>query len=105
MLGVLAAGLQLALPPAAAVADAIAQRESVGAERVHIESHSSAKCHRVHADDCVLCQTLAHTATPGRASTPLIARTLSVSVAAPDLVARYVSETWGQSPPSRAPPA
>ena len=62
------AALQLALPGAAALADATL--DIAGAhERAHIESHSTAACARVHPADCALCRFLTATLAAGTAAT------------------------------------
>jgi hypothetical protein len=61
-----AAALQLALPGAAAWADA--RLDSAGAHATpHIESHTSKSCARIHAPDCALCHFLSAPTLQGRA--------------------------------------
>jgi len=53
----LGAALQLALPGAAAWADA--RLDAAGAHATaHIESHTAKSCARIHAPDCALCHYL-----------------------------------------------
>src|SRR5207302_5497869 len=62
----LTALLQLALPAAAAWADA--RLDIAGAHATpHIESHTSKSCARIHAPDCALCHFLTAPALTGRA--------------------------------------
>ena len=62
---VLATALQLALPGAAALADA--RLDAAGEHAVaHIESHSTNSCARIHAPDCALCHFLTAPALTGR---------------------------------------
>jgi hypothetical protein len=63
-----AAVLQLALPGAAACADArldMAEAHAVA----HIESHTTNSCARIHAPDCALCHFLTAPVVPTRATT------------------------------------
>ncbi len=61
------AALQLALPGAAALADATL--DMAGAhERAHIESHSTTACARVHPADCALCRFLTSALAAGTAT-------------------------------------
>ena len=61
------AALQLALPGAAALADATL--DIAGAhERAHVESHSTAACARVHPADCALCRFLTTALAAGTAA-------------------------------------
>jgi len=63
-----AAVLQLALPGAAAWADArldMAEAHAVA----HIESHTTNSCARIHAPDCALCHFLTAPAVATRATT------------------------------------
>jgi hypothetical protein len=56
-LWLLGAALQLALPGAAAYADA--RLDALGAAaRPHIESHTTKSCTRIHPPDCALCHNL-----------------------------------------------
>ena len=65
----LGALLQLALPGAAAWADA--RLDAAGAQATaHIESHTTKSCARIHAPDCALCHFLTAPVLTGRA-TPL----------------------------------
>jgi len=64
----LAATLQLALPGAAAWADArldVAESHAVA----HIESHTTNSCARIHAPDCALCHFLTAPAVASQATT------------------------------------
>jgi hypothetical protein len=67
VLWLLGALLQLALPGAAAWADA--RLDAVGAHAAaHIESHTTQSCARVHAPDCALCHFLTAPAVRARAT-------------------------------------
>jgi hypothetical protein len=58
--------LQLALPGAAAWADA--RLDGAGTHATpHVESHTTKSCARVHAPDCALCHYLTAPALTGRA--------------------------------------
>lgn len=59
----LAALLQVALPGAAAIADARLDAAGLHAA-AHVESHTSSTCARVHAPDCALCHFLTVSARP-----------------------------------------
>ena len=62
----LGAALQLALPGAAAWADA--RLDAAGAHATaHIESHTTKSCARIHAPDCALCHFITAPALTGRA--------------------------------------
>ena len=65
--------LHLLVPPFVAVADARVERDAVrsGPAIVHVESHGSPKCPRVHPTDCALCQVVAALATPARTTCAL----------------------------------
>ena len=63
----LGAALQLALPGAAAWADA--RLDAAGAHATaHIESHTAKSCARIHAPDCALCHFLSAPAVTARAA-------------------------------------
>ena len=65
MLWLVAALLQLALPGAAAWADA--RLDAAGAHaRAHVESHTTSSCARVHPPDCALCHLLSAPRAPCR---------------------------------------
>lgn len=64
----LAATLQLALPGAAAWADARLDMAEAHAA-AHIESHTTNSCARIHAPDCALCHFLTAPAVASRATT------------------------------------
>jgi len=65
----LGAVLQLALPGAAAWADA--RLDAAGAHATaHIESHTTKSCARIHAPDCALCHFLTIPALTGAAMRP-----------------------------------
>src|SRR6266566_2435609 len=49
---------QLALPGAAAWADALLDGDSVGPATSHYESHTTGSCPRLHPPDCALCHFL-----------------------------------------------
>lgn len=61
--------LHLLVPPLVGVADARLEREAAGSGPafVHVESHGSPKCARVHPTDCGLCQVVVALAVPSRA--------------------------------------
>jgi hypothetical protein len=62
-LTILFAALQLCLPAALGVADAISARN--GSEnKAHVESSSGSLCKRPHADDCITCAHIATNALP-----------------------------------------
>jgi hypothetical protein len=95
------AALQLALPGAAALADASLDIASAHA-RPHIESHSTAACARVHPSDCALCRFLTTALVPGAAAT------VPTSGAAPcvalPIALRRPASAVVLLPRSRAPP-
>ena len=47
--------LQFALPAAATYADAMLEREGVGAPIAHVEADGTAGCPAVHPADCAIC--------------------------------------------------
>lgn len=99
-----AALLQLALPPFAAAADATVERESQTVH-AHIESHGARGCPRVHPADCVVCRVLANSGAPARsvALRIAIARIIDAEPAR-DERASIIARLAGD-PPQRAPPA
>src|SRR5947208_1017736 len=50
--------MQLALPGAAAWADALLDATPVGPATTHFESNTTSSCPRLHPPDCALCQFL-----------------------------------------------
>ena len=101
-LTILFAALQLSLPAALGLADAISARDG-NQSIAHIEGSSGSLCQRPHADDCIVC---AHIAT--RALPPAAASAIVGSGTAEDRVvqvafdARAVAQRQSQP---RAPPA
>jgi hypothetical protein len=87
--------LHLLVPPLVVVADARVEQEAARSGRaiVHVESHGSPTCPRVHPTDCALCQVVATVAAPPRASCPIPATT--VALLAP-LAARLGRPASGQ---------
>jgi hypothetical protein len=63
----IAAALQLALPGAAALADARLDAADAHAAP-HFESHTTKSCARIHAPDCALCHFLTAPAVTARAA-------------------------------------
>lgn len=65
--------LHLLVSPLVAVADARVERDTArsGPGFVHVESHGSPKCPRVHPTDCALCQAVAALGSPARATCAL----------------------------------
>jgi hypothetical protein len=99
----LGAALQLALPGAAAWADARLDAASTHAT-AHIESHTTKSCARIHAPDCALCHFLSAPTLTGRA----IRFRLDVAAsrtARPAALASFRSATDRLLPQPRAPPA
>jgi hypothetical protein len=95
--------LQLALPPAATIADARLERESEALGETHVESSSLATCRPVHAAECALCQIVSSAAAPSeRAPCPPV----TPAVTRPPAAAPSASATSALShlPPARAPP-
>ncbi|AHG87881.1 hypothetical protein J421_0344 [Gemmatirosa kalamazoonensis] len=75
--------LHLLVPPLVGIADARLEAEAARSGRaiVHVESHGSPTCPRVHPTDCALCQVVALLATPSRAACAL--PTATIALAAP----------------------
>jgi hypothetical protein len=66
-----AALLQLVLPPAAAWAEAELAAQQAGRTPVaHVEEHTQPGCVPVHAAECALCHVLTASAVPARAVAP-----------------------------------
>jgi len=84
-LALILALLHLMVPPLATIADARVERDVVrsGHPTVHVESHGSPKCPRIHPTGCGLCQVVATLATPPRSQhvPPLVARAVVPPVA------------------------
>ncbi|HEY6157964.1 MAG TPA: hypothetical protein VIV88_10950 [Gemmatimonadales bacterium] len=99
----LGAALQLALPGAAAWADA--RLDAVGTHATaHFESHTTKSCARIHPPDCALCHFLSAPTLTGGA----IRFRLDVAdrrVARPAAPAPFHRATDRLLPPPRAPPA
>ncbi len=99
---ILFAALQLSLPAALGLADAISARDG-NQSIAHIEGSSGSLCQRPHADDCIVC---AHLAT--RILPPATASTVVGSAMAEDRIVQVAidarSVAQRQSQP-RAPPA
>ena len=99
----LAALLQLALPGAAAWADA--ELDAAGAHATaHFESHTTSACERIHPPDCALCHFLA---APFTARRPAVLRIAITEARAPRPAApvRFRGAVARLRPPPRAPPA
>ena len=95
------AALQLALPGAAALADATL--DIAGAhERAHIESHSTAACARVHPADCALCRFLTTALAAGTATS--VPTSDAVPRSAPLVTLSHPACAVLLLPRSRAPP-
>lgn len=94
--------LQLGLPGSAALADAVVDTGAAGA-RVHIESHTTAACARIHPPDCALCRFLGMATLTGHAP----ARIVTLGPVPAALVATSVPAALRTIPPlpqPRAPP-
>ncbi|OLB16743.1 MAG: hypothetical protein AUH12_06045 [Gemmatimonadetes bacterium 13_2_20CM_69_8] len=99
----LAALLQLALPGAAAWADA--ELDAAGAHAAaHVESHTTSACTRIHPPDCALCHFLAAPFTARRPAglRVAVAEARAARSAAP---VRFRGAVARLLPPPRAPPA
>jgi hypothetical protein len=98
----LGAALQLALPGAAAWADA--RLDAVGTHATaHFESHTTTSCARIHAPDCALCHFLTTPALTGGAM--LIRLAVAASrVARPADHAGAAHPQTRSHPQPRAPP-
>jgi hypothetical protein len=95
------AALQLALPGAAALADA--NLDSAGAqERAHIESHSTTACARVHPADCALCRFLTTALAAGTAAA--VPTSDAAPRSTPVIALRHPASALVVLPRSRAPP-
>src|SRR6266550_413323 len=69
--------MQLALPGAAAWADALVDGDSVGPATSHFESHTTGSCPRLHPLDCALC----HFLTAPRSTAQRVSFTLGLASA------------------------
>lgn len=98
----LCAVLQLAVPPLAVAADAVATAESRGA-RAHVESTSDASCARVHDAECVFCQFLSAGAAPVGSPVPAPEAIIRHQVIAVEIDSPLIGEAGGVPLP-RAPP-
>jgi hypothetical protein len=94
--------LQLAVPPLAVAADAVATAESRGAH-AHVEATSDASCTRVHDAECVFCQFLSAGAAPAGSPVPDLPATVHVAQAEKELAAPRRVALRGIAGP-RAPP-
>ena len=99
-----AAVLQVSLPAALSVADAIVQREDGQASVVHIEDHSHKNCRPGHPDNCVLCQTLRHCTAPAPRDAAVL-QAAGRAARAPGAVSRHPLRVPYRTPHSRGPPA
>jgi hypothetical protein len=97
--------LQLLLPPALSIADGLLEQNSASPSAVHIEEHSTPKCHLVHSDDCVLCRTLSQLVAPRRSAPTVPASRVLVGSCRIDVHVSAPTSEWFDSSPSRAPPA
>jgi hypothetical protein len=95
------AALQLALPGAAALADASLDIASEHA-RPHIESHSTSTCARVHPSDCALCRFLTTALVAGAAAS--IPTSDAAPRTTPIIALRRPASAVVLLPRSRAPP-
>ena len=96
--------LQFALPTAALLADMRLERESQQATGAHVESGSTETCHRVHPDECALCQVLSRAATTSEATAlPAIAAVVRPSATLP--MARPSAPASASAELPRAPPS
>ena len=99
----LAALVQLALPGAAAWADA--RLDSAGAHAAaHVESHTTSSCARIHPPDCALCHFLS-APFAGRPAVGLRLATSDVRATRPVEPVPVRSARARFFPPPRAPPA
>src|SRR6266566_8075867 len=95
---------QLALPGAAAWADALLDGDSVGPATSHYESHTTGSCPRLHPPDCALCHFLtAPRSTAQRVSFALDLKSARIRPPAPSAVAFRAPRLAHPQP--RAPPA
>ena len=98
----LGAALQLALPGAAAWADA--RLDAAGTHATaHFESHTTTSCARIHAPDCALCHFLTAPVLTGRA-TPLRLEVAARRTPRPVDPTRGASPLARPHPQPRAPP-
>jgi|SRR5690349_3946272 hypothetical protein len=98
----LATALQLALPGAAALADA--RLDAVETHAVaHVESHTTKSCARIHPPDCALCHFLTAPALTGRVTLVRlpVAPSLAPQAADPAATAHPLARPH---PQPRAPP-
>ena len=95
--------LQLAVPPLAVAADAVATAESRGAH-AHVEATSDASCVRVHDAECVFCQFLSAGAAPAASPVPDLPPAVHVAQAERELTSPRRVTLRGIAVP-RAPPA
>ena len=96
--------LQFALPSAALLADMRLEREGQQAFGAHVESGSTKACHRVHPDECALCQVLSRAATPSEAAAlPAIAAVVRPSATRP--IAPPATPATPSAELPRAPPS
>jgi hypothetical protein len=94
--------LQLALPGAAAWADARLDAAGMHAKR-HVESHSTTACVRMHPADCALCRFLT---TPLSTARPIAVAAVAAGTTAPATGVQVEGPARPARllPPSRAPP-
>ncbi|MDB4908236.1 MAG: hypothetical protein JWO05_3020 [Gemmatimonadetes bacterium] len=102
--GILAAVFQLLVPAAASLADVRAEAASLRGATVHIESHGTRDCARVHAADCVLCQLLTGASGPTKAAEQPVVRERAAAPSAASVARRLISTRAPGDPPQRAPP-
>ena len=95
--------LQLAVPPLAVAADAVATAESRGAH-AHVEATSDANCVPVHDTECVFCQFLSAGAAPAGSPVPDLPPAAQVAQAERELATPRRESLRGIAVP-RAPPA
>ena len=93
--------LQLLVPVSATLADARLEAESARF-RVHIESHSTPRCPRLHPDNCALCSFLSATPVPAQTVT-FVLRDVAAGMV-PFGEHRYATLAGRVGPPARAPP-
>jgi hypothetical protein len=98
------AALQVAMPVAAGVADAILEAESAHAY-AHLEPHSSKSCPPAHSEDsCTLCQ-FGHSHAAGARHTPPVLWQRDAGTAPAAIPAAPCPALTASSPLPRAPPA
>jgi hypothetical protein len=98
------AALQLAAPGAASWADARLEFEGRFAP-VHIESHSTSSCARVHAPDCGLCHFVGAPLATAASRTPQFAVAPFRRIPKRLTPQSLASAAWRSGPRPRAPPA